>query len=339
MTPSKRFDPRDKALPLISVIVPVYNVAPYLEACLDSILGQTYQNLEVVVCDDGSTDGLSPAICDAYARKDPRVKVIHQKNGGLSASRNAALDACTGEWIAFADGDDELMPAAMETLYRACAENGTAMSMGAYRECYSVLGGWQVFRPVPAPRGVYHTARDTQHYFLSRGKLLTYMWTKMFRRDVFDRIRFPVGRVYEDIFTMPRLVDAAGSCAIVNKPVYRYKIRRGSISSGTDIIRQMDGLAARLAYVEYMQEHHPDLVPLANDMVLIMAADSMGRVEHIGLDRAREQWDTITGLFDQALANSALRGASMKIGAWLYRMNPRIISKASRLLLRLGRVI
>ena len=79
MTASKRFDPRAKGLPLISVIVPVYNVADYLDECLDSVLGQTYQNLEVVVCDDGSTDGRSPALCDAYARQDPRVKVIHKK--------------------------------------------------------------------------------------------------------------------------------------------------------------------------------------------------------------------------------------------------------------------
>ena len=339
MASTQRFDPKDPSLPLISVIVPVYNVAPYLRDCLDSILGQTYQNLEIMVCDDGSTDGLCPAICDAYAQRDPRVRVIHKKNGGLSDCRNAALDQCTGDWIAFTDGDDELMPAAIETLYRACADNGTAMSMGAYRECYSLFGKLQVFRPVFAPKGVYHTAQDAQRYYLTRGKLLTHIWTKLFRRDVFQQVRFPVGKIYEDIYTVPELVEAAGSCAIVSKAVYRYKVRKGSISSGTDILKQMDGLYARLAYVEYMRAHHPDLVPLAYDAFLIMAADSMGRIEHLGIPNAQKEWDTVIGLFNDALAQCALEGTDMKIGAWLYKKNPRIISKASRFLLRLGRVI
>ena len=339
MTASKRFDPRAKGLPLISVIVPVYNVADYLGECLDSVLGQTYQNLEVVVCDDGSTDGRSPALCDAYARRDARMKVLHKQNGGLSSCRNTALDACTGEWVCFVDGDDELMHDAVETLYRACAENGTAMSMGAYRECYSVFGSGSVFRPVFAPKGVYHTAQDTQHYFLTKGMLLTHIWTKMFRRDLFDAVRFPEGRIYEDIFTVPRLFEAAGSCAIVNHAVYRYKVRKGSISSGTNIRRQMDGLYARWAYVDYMREHHPELVGLANDAFLIMAADNMGRIEQLGIENARAEWDEVIRMFNEALPQCALRGAAFKIGAWLYKKNPRIISKSSRVLLRLGRVI
>lgn len=339
MTASKRFDPGDQTLPLISVIVPVYNVADYLGACLDSILEQTYRNLEIVVCDDGSTDGRSPALCDAYGQKDPRIKVLHRKNGGLSACRNTALDACTGEWIAFADGDDELMPDAIETLYGACVQNHTAMAMGAYRECYSVLGGRTVFRPVIAPRGVVHTAKDAQRYFLTKGQLLTHIWTKLFRRDVFDQVRFPEGRIYEDIFTVPRLIEAAGGCAVVNRAVYRYKVRKGSISSGTNIRRQMDGVYARQAYVEFIREHHPELVGLAYDAFLLIAADNMGRIEDIGIENARAEWDEVIRMFDEALPQCALRGAAFKIGAWLYKRNPRIISKGSRMLLKLGRVI
>ena len=94
-----------KALPLISIIVPVYNVKDYVEKCLDSICGQSYTNLEIIVVDDGSTDG-SGKICDAYASKDRRIKVIHRKNGGLSAARNEGLDAATGEFLGFVDSDD-----------------------------------------------------------------------------------------------------------------------------------------------------------------------------------------------------------------------------------------
>lgn len=104
-----------KQQPLISVIVPVYNVEQYIHQCVDSILSQTYKNLEIILVDDGSPDNC-PAICDGYARNDDRVKIIHQENGGLSAARNSALDLCTGEYIAFVDSDDWIESNAYEEM-------------------------------------------------------------------------------------------------------------------------------------------------------------------------------------------------------------------------------
>ncbi|MBR4359295.1 MAG: glycosyltransferase family 2 protein [Clostridia bacterium] len=330
MAVSKPFDPQDDSLPLISVIVPVYNVADQLPACLDSVCGQTYRNLEIVVCDDGSTDR-SPAICEEYARRDPRIKVIRQENRGVSACRNTGLDASTGAWIAWADGDDELKPDAVETLYRACAENGTAMSMGAYRECHALLGGrlsWA--RPVPAPKGVYASAAEVQRFFLTKGALLNHLWTKLFRRDLFDHFRFPEGKVYEDIYAIPHLAEAAGSLAVVNRPVYCYKVRKGSLSNGVNMARHMDGIYARWAYADLMRRHHPELVGLAYDSFLLMAATDLGKIEHAGIPNAQKEWDEITGMLDQALPQCALQNAAFKIGAWLYKKNKRIISHTAQ---------
>lgn len=333
MTASPSFDPRDGALPLISVIVPVYNVADRLGRCLDSILNQTYKNLEIVVCDDGSTDGRTPGICDLYARKDPRIKVIHRENGGVSACRNTGLDHAAGAWIGWADGDDELTPDAVETLYRACVDNGVAMGMGAYRECHRLFRGRLTWaRPVPAPKGVFRTAEEAQRYFLTRACLLNHLWTKLYRRDVFDHYRFPEGKVFEDIFALPHLVEAAGGCAAVNRPVYRYQIRRGSLSNGSDMSRQMDGIDARWAQADFMRERHPALVGLAYDAFLTMAATDLGKIEHLGIPNAQREWDEITGKMDRALPECALQNAAYRIGAWLYKKNRRIISRAAQFL-------
>ena len=113
---------------MISVIVPVYNVERYLRRCVDSILAQTCRDLEIILVDDGSTDGC-PSICDGYAAADSRVKVIHKANGGLSDARNAGLEIASGEWVGFVDSDDFIMPEMYETLLRACVEHGVSIAM------------------------------------------------------------------------------------------------------------------------------------------------------------------------------------------------------------------
>ena len=115
--------------PLISVIVPVYNVEKYLRTCVDSILVQSYSALEVILIDDGSTDG-SPQICDQYAQQDPRIQVIHQKNAGLSAARNAGIDICRGEYLTFIDSDDFIHERFVELLLNACLSNNADIAVG-----------------------------------------------------------------------------------------------------------------------------------------------------------------------------------------------------------------
>ena len=119
--------------PLVSIIVPVYNVKPYLNRCVDSLLGQSYQNMELLLVDDGSTDG-SETLCDEYAAQDARVRVLHKKNGGLSDARNAGVDAAKGEYLSFVDGDDWVSPYYIENLYRALEQAGAGRDLESYQQ-------------------------------------------------------------------------------------------------------------------------------------------------------------------------------------------------------------
>lgn len=310
--------------PLVSVIVPMYQSAPYLRNSLNSVQAQTYANLEVLLIDDGSTDE-TIAIAQEYLNRDSRFRLIRQETRGVSAARNAGLDAATGEWIASMDSDDELVPTAIHTLVTAALENDVAMSMGAYVECHPV-------KPIPFRRTVgakpcvLRTTEEVQRYFLTDGQFLCHMWTKLFRRDLFDELRFPEGKIYEDNFIMPDVLEAAGSCAVVNVPVYHYLVHKGSVSTAVNIRHQMDGLEARLYYADFMSRHHPALVPLANDAALSFACNLLGKMEHVGVDTVPEEWQETLATIDQLLPESALQNGIYRAAAALYRRNPRIIS-------------
>ena len=125
--------------PLISVIVPIYNVKAYLDRCVESLLGQSYKNLEIFLVDDGSTDGCGK-VCDRYAAQDPRITVLHKKNGGLSDARNAALDAAQGEYYAFVDGDDWVSPYYVENLYRALRKADADIAVSCFEEVFEGRG-------------------------------------------------------------------------------------------------------------------------------------------------------------------------------------------------------
>ncbi len=332
-------DFRAQDLPLISVVVPVYNVARYLERTLNSLSNQTYPNLDIILVDDGSSDGSSDII-DAYALRDHRFRTIHRLSGrGVSCARNTAIRAARGSWIASADSDDIVPRKAIEMLYLACVEHNTRMSMGAYNECHTSRP-LAFTRRVPAKPCVLNNAKDMQRYFLTYGADCNHMWTKLFQRDVFDHLRFPEGMIYEDMYMMPRIIDAAGSCTVINRVVYNYMIRRGSASNNVNISRQMDGFRARLATVEYMQQHYPEFVGLANDSILMIGCNVLGKIEHIGgREVAPKEWDEAVRIMRDALSNSALQNPIYKAEALAFRQDPKLLSKVSHFILKADQML
>lgn len=210
-------------LPLISIIVPVYNVKEYLEKCLESICGQTYKNLEIILINDGSSDG-SGELCDLFAQRDGRIKVIHQANAGQSAARNRGLDIAQGEYFGFVDSDDWIEPDMYEFLYRLLKENGADISICAH---YRDKRGKSVAKYSSGEQFVF--THDEAIRALTVDKhVRNYMFDKLFRRCLFEGITFPVNRVFEDLAICYRLFYGAEKIVLQDTPKYHYVIREGS---------------------------------------------------------------------------------------------------------------
>ena len=210
----------------ISVIVPVFNVAGYLPQCVDSILSQDYGNLEVILIDDGSTDG-SGEICDRYAALDSRVRVIHQKNGGAAAAKNAGLRLATGEYLAFADSDDYLEPGAYGFLMKVLLETGADAVQGSFRE---------VYRNRAEEQRISEEILEGYDYLLRFPKDFScaLLWNKLYRRALFDGVFFEEGHKIDDEyftyqgFLQPRKVVR------MDRVVYNYRKRASSVMSSPE---------------------------------------------------------------------------------------------------------
>ena len=214
--------------PLISVIVPVYNVEGYLDQCLESIVSQSYRHLEILVVDDGSTDA-SGDKCDRWAERDDRIRVIHQPNGGLSAARNTALDAMTGEWVIMVDSDDILHRDAAAVLLDTIQHQQADMVIGDYIPIYDdATPQWPVNSSQPAQYQVYSQHEALLAIFYQRG-LTHSAWARIYRSSLFDDIRYPVGQLYEDLAIIYPLLKKCDKVVKTPQVVYGYRQRQGSI--------------------------------------------------------------------------------------------------------------
>lgn len=207
---------------LISVVVPVYNAEKFLARCIDSILAQTYDNIEVVLVDDGSRDG-SPAICDEYAARDSRVRVIHKQNGGVSAARNDGIDAARGEFIAFCDNDDFYSPGMLERLLGMCLDNDCGIA-----QCRCERGAAESLPTPPQQPAEVFTSREILESFYTEATI--YCWDKLYRRGIFDHVRFPVGSYTgEDVLVAHHALLAAGRVAVTREKLYYHYINPESV--------------------------------------------------------------------------------------------------------------
>ena len=213
-------------MPLISVIVPVYNVEPYLRQCLDSVVNQTYKNIEIILVDDGSPDHCGE-ICDGYARKDSRIIVIHQENAGLSAARNAALDIARGEYFMFVDSDDWVEPIFCEKALEMVLENQVEMAIFGF---YSIFKNDTKPRKAKASRMVDRIETYRHIILHNENSFGNAVWNKIFHRRLFQNLRFPVGKIYEDIGIMYKLIHQTPQIYVSNALLYNYRRRNQSIS-------------------------------------------------------------------------------------------------------------
>lgn len=251
-----------QTLPVVSIIVPVYNVKSYVGECVESLCRQTYTNLEILLVDDGSTDG-SGEVCDEYAGRDERIRVIHQANRGLSGARNMGLDDARGEYIAFVDSDDLVSRNYVETLYEllmkyeadiaACAYiKGTTEQLTDIREkVLSLDNVKEICMPSVKLLKQWHGKYKQQE---------TVAWNKLYCREVWNgrkKIRFPESRNHEDVLISHLVVQGAKTIVLTTEILYFYRIRKGSITLQTEYDREKvwQNLRAQRERMEFFRAH------------------------------------------------------------------------------------
>ena len=237
---------------LVSIIVPVYNVEKYLRPCLDSILAQTYKNLEIILVDDGSPDH-SGAICDEFAARDPRVRVIHKTNGGLSDARNAGLDIATGDYIGFVDSDDWIAEDMFEYLLRNILVHSADIAECGY---YNVFPASTISNNTD--NVIVYNTHDALTALLQL-KIGNYAWNKLYKHSLFNDIRYPKGLLYEDVRTTYRLFAQCSTVVSLPEPKYYYRENTSGIVQNPTIGNKISCVESRMSRYRILNDSFPEL--------------------------------------------------------------------------------
>ena len=238
---------------LISIIVPIYKVELYLGRCLDSIVNQTYTNLEIILVDDGSPDNC-PQICDEYAAMDDRIKVIHKENGGLSDARNAGLDCCTGEYISFVDGDDVISHNAIQLMVENVQNDEFDIVIANIQRFTDDEEKYLCKQPVMGEVKIYSSLDLLTILCKNSPVYLRSVCGKLFNKALFNKLRFLKGKLYEDMFINYRLFYNAKSCLFIDTALYRYRYRKGSIMDST--VKSTFAIEADEMRFDFLKKHN-----------------------------------------------------------------------------------
>ena len=290
-------------MPEISVIVPVYRVEPYLRRCVDSILSQTFTDFELILVDDGSPDNCG-AICDEYALKDSRVRVIHKQNGGLSDARNAGIDMAKGEFLTFIDSDDLVAPEYLNRLYHSIKSSAAEISI-----CNMLP-----FKDGSSPQIEEQNSNDSKRIISGRDACLSIYrmdgtvpimaWGKLYKSSLFNGIRYPVGLIHEDDATTPKLFYLANKIAQIGDKLYLYRSRADSIMSQPFSAKRFDCLSAVDSCIMFFKHNQDDeLVQLAKRTQLVMQsktvllAYSNDAIEQIPACYRMHKWKALRNIY------------------------------------------
>ena len=308
---------------MISVIIPVYNVEAYLPACIESVTGQTCTDLQILLIDDGSTDR-SGIICDAYAAKDSRIKVIHIEYRGVSAARNIGIAMAEGEWISFVDSDDVVHPEMLSRLLAAAERYRADLCMCAYIHIHSVERE-KSFLESPAVRNgsveIVHSRLYVQQVLNGEKDLV--VWRSLYRREAVQKCRFDEGRFFEDIPYLVHIASYIQKTVSIKDLLYGYRQREGSITkviSPERLVQRMDAYELRNRYV---QKFFPDMLALSKaDMWTAM----------INYQIIAEEWD----YSDREMFNEIYRVYKKRNRLTLKELKDRRIPIKRRLILMIS---
>lgn len=320
---------------LISVVVPIYNVEQYIVPCIESIIKQTYQNLEILLIDDGSPDNCG-RICEQYKQKDSRIKVVHKQNGGLSDARNCGLKLARGEYIIFIDSDDFVSTELIEKLYFGIVKENAEIAACYFEKVYDDkenIGEKEICKMDSS-----YTSKELlkRLYTDANSPIAFVAWNKLYKKSLFteNNILYPFGKYHEDTFTTYKLIYSAKRIAIISEVLYYYRIRKGSIMTEAFSIKRLDNLLAMSNEIEYYScRGEKELSALAFNRycgycirVYYQIKESrlkdFKNIQNMILIDYKKVWDKYNGRIE--LPNIK------KIIYWMFIFKPRIVSQIYR---------
>ena len=243
---------------LVSVIIPVYNVEPYLREAIDSVITQSYKNLEIILIDDGSTDCCG-AICEEYALKDSRIRVIHQENKGLSTARNAGLDVITGNYVVFLDSDDAYHPEYVKLLIETQIKEDADIVVCGIKSFKNDKATSHIRPITESTKAPCSLNRIDALHSLIQGNLNVVVWNKLYKSKLWNNIRFPDGFVYEDTDTTYRIISNCEKISLVDQILYMNRVRDGSITKTNSWKNISDKIRACSHFDEFVRKNTPNI--------------------------------------------------------------------------------
>lgn len=265
---------------MISVIIPVYNVKEYLEKCVCSVIIQTYRELEIILVDDGSTDG-SGYLCDELQKKDQRIKVIHKENGGLSDARNVGFKFANGEYVFFLDSDDWICEDALEILYCLLKEENADIAVGNYYYQYDI----HKTSAAKLEKNMVFSKDEAMKALLKNDIIKNFAWGKLYKKELLNDYPFPVGKLFEDSYWTHLIFHQADKVVLSKKEIVFYYQRKNSISYTFDI-RKLHLIEGCLCRREFVQQNYEYLLYLIDETIIsVLIGLYMDSIKHF-------QWKT-----------------------------------------------
>jgi glycosyltransferase involved in cell wall biosynthesis len=312
---------------LISIVIPVYKVEAYLSACVESVLAQTYQNFEVILVDDGSPDNC-PAMCDAWAEKDSRIRVIHKENGGLSSARNAGIDVAKGDYLAFLDSDDLWTPVFLERLHTALTESNADLAVCQFQRFH---GSPPKKLPQQAETEVLCQRGALECLFDIRNENMVVAPNKLYRRHLFKSIRYPLSKLHEDEAVIHEIIGAAKKVAWVEESHYHYRQAPNSITTSQFSLKRLDETYAkeqRIAFFEargmYDLADRTKIVYLNNLMRLYRTAQNELDDKTLAKQTCRELYRKFKSIYTAELV--CRESFKLRLRCMLFQLFPNTFS-------------
>lgn len=312
-------------MPKISIIVPVYNVEKHLNKCVDSILCQTFKDFELILVDDGSTD-TSGKICDEYIKKDDRIKVIHQKNSGLSSARNAGIEASCGEFLGFIDSDDYVEDDMYQVLYDDIFSSGADISLCGL---YDVYGEKCIKNKHSIDRCVLDS--KTAFKLVLESKLISVSAVnKLYRKHLFEKMRYPVGKTYEDAFLTPILLFNSNKVSYNPLPKYYYFHKEESITTKDFNVSDLNIIDAYKCHLDFVKKNIPELENQAMFRYLWAHMIVMDKLIKSNIDNYREVYENVFNVIKSNIMfilKNPLFSNKRKVSTLVLMASPRIYNK------------